>query len=280
MGRRTSSTAATAMLPARVDWPSQASRSALAIVDLLQQATQLGDVGLVQAPVLAEVRHQRCHPSLEQPVEQPRALLEHPVLAPQHGGVQVAAPVALGADGALLQQAVEERLDRGLLPAAVGGDGGDDLIGNQGVALPERFHDDGFGFADLHLITRVNVRWVQITLVNLDVKALTPAPLRAPACASGAGARRRARQWRASSAVSPRERERGKSGCQRERAASMTLSTVKPKCLNRSPAGALAPNRSMPITAPSSPTYLRQKSETPASMATRLRQAFGSTDSR
>src|SRR5690606_29246305 len=241
MGRRTSSTAATARLPARVDWPSQASRSALAIVDLLQQATQLGDVGLVQAPVLAEVRHQRRHASLEQPVEQPRALLEHPVLAPQHGGVQVAAPVALGADGALLQQAVEERLDRGLLPAAVGGDGGDDLIGNQGVALPERFHDDGFGFADLHLITRVNVRWVQITLVNLGVKALTPAPLRA----------------RPHPGPLPRAGE-GKSGCQRERAALMTLSTVKPKCLNRSPAGALAPKRSMPITAPSRPTYLRQ----------------------
>src|SRR5712671_4906037 len=46
-----------------------------------------------------------------------------------------------------------------------------------------------------------------------------------------------------------------------------TFSGVKPKCLNRSPAGADSPNRSRPTTTPSRPTYLRQKSVTPASTA-------------
>src|SRR5690606_31298918 len=41
-------------------------------------------------------------------------------------------------------------------------------------------------------------------------------------------------------------------------AASTTLSTVKPKYSNSLSAGAEAPKRSMPITAPSRPTYLRQ----------------------
>lgn len=41
-------------------------------------------------------------------------------------------------------------------------------------------------------------------------------------------------------------------------AAASTRSTVKPKCANRSSAGADAPNVSRPTTAPSRPTYLRQ----------------------
>src|SRR6185503_11472613 len=53
------------------------------------------------------------------------------------------------------------------------------------------------------------------------------------------------------------------------RTAFAMFSAVKPKCLKRSPAGADSPKRSMPTTAPSSPTYLRQKSVTPASIATR-----------
>src|SRR3569832_21854 len=48
-----------------------------------------------------------------------------------------------------------------------------------------------------------------------------------------------------------------------------TFSGVKPKCLNKTPAGADSPKVSMPTTAPSRPTYLRQKSVTPASTATR-----------
>ena len=63
------------------------------------------------------------------------------------------------------------------------------------------------------------------------------------------------------------------------RAAAATCSTVKPKCLNNSPAGADSPKRSMPTTSPSSPTYLRQKSVTPASTATRG-MPRGSTASR
>src|SRR5690349_1089414 len=41
-------------------------------------------------------------------------------------------------------------------------------------------------------------------------------------------------------------------------AAATTSSTVKPKYLNSASAGADAPKRSMPTTAPSRPTYLRQ----------------------
>ena len=39
-----------------------------------------------------------------------------------------------------------------------------------------------------------------------------------------------------------------------------TFSTVKPKCLSNTPPGADSPNVSIPTTAPSKPTYLRQKS--------------------
>src|SRR5690606_32081501 len=63
-------------------------------------------------------------------------------------------------------------------------------------------------------------------------------------------------------------------------AAATTASVVMLKYLYSSPAGAEAPKRSRPMTAPSRPTYLRQKSVTPASTATRLRTDFGSTDSR
>src|SRR5690606_22916578 len=67
---------------------------------------------------------------------------------------------------------------------------------------------------------------------------------------------------------------------QRPLAASTTASVVMLKYLYSSLAGAEAPKRSRPITAPSRPTYLRQKSVMPASTATRLRTALGSTDSR
>ena len=61
---------------------------------------------------------------------------------------------------------------------------------------------------------------------------------------------------------------------------SIKRSTVMPKCGNSASAGALAPKVSMPTTAPSRPTYLRQKSVTPASIATRFLHQPGSTLSR
>src|SRR5688500_2862998 len=67
------------------------------------------------------------------------------------------------------------------------------------------------------------------------------------------------------------------------RTAAATFSAVNPKCLNSAPAGADSPKRSMPTTAPrgssAAPTYLRQKSVTPASTATRGMRA-GRTDAR
>src|SRR5690606_24847502 len=62
--------------------------------------------------------------------------------------------------------------------------------------------------------------------------------------------------------------------------AATTLSSVMPKYLYRSPAGAEAPKPVMPTTAPSRPTYFCQKSTWPASTATRARTAGGSTVSR
>jgi hypothetical protein len=58
------------------------------------------------------------------------------------------------------------------------------------------------------------------------------------------------------------------------------LSRVQPNGRINASIGADPPKLSMPTTAPSRPTYLRQKSVMPASIATRLRQASGSTDSR
>ena len=59
-------------------------------------------------------------------------------------------------------------------------------------------------------------------------------------------------------------------------AAGASASAVGPKCWRGSPAGADSPERSMPITRPSRPTYLYQPSVVPASTAMRGRPA-GST---
>ncbi len=59
-----------------------------------------------------------------------------------------------------------------------------------------------------------------------------------------------------------------------------TFSAVNPKASRIVPAGALAPNRSSPRIAPSSPAHRSQPRETPASTVTRLRTSAGSTLSR
>src|SRR4051812_28561488 len=63
-------------------------------------------------------------------------------------------------------------------------------------------------------------------------------------------------------------------------AAATTFSAVMPSSFMTVPPGAERPKRSMPTTAPSSPTYLAQVELTVASMATRLRHDLGSTSSR
>src|SRR5690606_4460156 len=218
------------------------SSSFAPIIDLLEQLAQRRDVGLVEFAMAAEVRHQRCHPAFEQAREQAFALAEQPGFALQHRGIEIAASLPPGLDRALFQQTVEQGLDRGLLPLLPAGERRDHVLGRQGRGrLPEHLHDHGFGVADLHSITSVNVVVSEITPVIDNVKGARLPPL-------------------------PRARYRA-------RAAWTMCSTVNPNSGNRASAGALAPKLSMPITAPSRPTYLRQKSAVPASIATRLRHA-------
>src|ERR1700730_16205611 len=57
------------------------------------------------------------------------------------------------------------------------------------------------------------------------------------------------------------------------------LSAVIPSSVITFPPGALMPNRSIPTTLPSRPTKRYQRTETPASIATRFRQEGGNTSS-
>src|SRR5690606_25509405 len=84
--------------------------SGFAIVELLEQLAQVRDVLAAELAVLAEVRHQRRDAAVEQPLEQALALAQQPGLALQHGGIEVAAPLATGADSTLAQQPVEQGL--------------------------------------------------------------------------------------------------------------------------------------------------------------------------
>src|SRR5690606_9073424 len=115
-GWRSASTQRIAALAARLASASTRSRSAAVMVEAIQQLAQFRDVVRGQLPVGAEVRHKRGDPTVEQALEQPLALAGHPVLPAQHRRVEVAAPVLLGADRALAQQAVEQGLDGGFLP--------------------------------------------------------------------------------------------------------------------------------------------------------------------
>ena len=74
-----------------------------------------------------------------------------------------------------------------------------------------------------------------------------------------------------------RGRRVGQDQAGRLRAASTTACAVIPRCSMTFGPGALMPKRSMPTTLPSVPTYFHQRPVTPASMATRLAQAAGST---
>src|SRR5690606_18923163 len=61
---------------------------------------------------------------------------------------------------------------------------------------------------------------------------------------------------------------------------STTASVVKPKCSINCAIGADSPKVSMPMMAPSRPTYLYQKSLCAASIATRANTSLGNTVSR
>src|ERR1700761_2445283 len=95
---------------------SKACRMRSATIVLLEQRAQRLDVGLPQLAMAGEMRHQRREPAIEQAIEQADALLLQPGVALEHGRVEIASAVLLGADRALGQQAVHERLDGGELP--------------------------------------------------------------------------------------------------------------------------------------------------------------------
>src|SRR5690606_2813821 len=76
-----------------------------------------------------------------------------------------------GLDRALFQQPVEQGLDRGLLPLLPACERRDHVFGRQGRrSVPKHLHDHGFGVADLHSITSVNLMISEITPVIDGVK--------------------------------------------------------------------------------------------------------------
>src|SRR5688572_25776621 len=113
-GRRKSSTSSNAVLAAivvsnsSVRSPGWLNRSAMFIVQLLDQLAQVRDVGLAELAVLAEVRNQRRDATVEQPFQQSLAFAHHPVLALQHGRIEIATAIPGGCDRALVEQAVEQ----------------------------------------------------------------------------------------------------------------------------------------------------------------------------
>src|SRR5690606_11401206 len=154
-GRRASSTSETAALPTSVAWTISAIASRLSIVELLEQLAQLRDVLRAELALAAEMRDQRRDAAVEQPLQQAFAFVHQPGLPAQHGRVEVAAAVLGRPDRALLQQAVEQRLDGGFLPVLAPRERGHHVLGGErraapGLSGPEDFHHHRFGFADLH----------------------------------------------------------------------------------------------------------------------------------
>src|ERR1043165_9867261 len=95
---------------------SKARRRSAAIVELLDEPFELLDVVLGELLLLTEVRDPRRHAPTEHTVEEAVALAGQPGVTREHGGVHVPPVVLLRAQRALVQQAIEERLDGGLAP--------------------------------------------------------------------------------------------------------------------------------------------------------------------
>src|SRR6478735_4443226 len=144
---RKASTSAIAALPARV----AATSGSAFIRQLRDQALELGDVLTAELFVRREMCDQRRELAAEQAVEQILALLVHVSVALQHRAVEIAPAVLDRGDGALVEQAIEQGLYRGVLPLPRVAERGDDFLGAQRMARPEHLHDRAFGFADRHI---------------------------------------------------------------------------------------------------------------------------------
>src|ERR1700744_5158698 len=151
-GLRTISTSAIAKLEASVACHNSISRSAV-MIEILDEALEFGDVLLGQLSAVGKVRAQWCDAASEQTIEQRGARRVDVILALEQRAVEVAPAVALGGDRALLEQAIEQRLDGGFLPVGGLGQFGHHVIRRRRVLLPQHFHHQAFRIADCHRLT-------------------------------------------------------------------------------------------------------------------------------
>src|SRR5688572_25976603 len=99
-----------ATLAAMVSSAITCSKLAL-ILDLLDQALELGQIFLGELLLFAEMRDERCDAAAKQAIEQALAFARQPFFALHYRRVQVAAAIAFGADRALVKESVEQRFD-------------------------------------------------------------------------------------------------------------------------------------------------------------------------
>ena len=90
--------------------------------------------------------------SVEEAIEEALAFGVHVVGSFQQRPVEIAPAVALGGDRLLLEEPVEQRADRGLLPRGAPREGLHDVIGRHRLGFPEHVHHQAFGVADRHAL--------------------------------------------------------------------------------------------------------------------------------
>ena len=123
--------------------------TSFAIVQLLDQALKLRDIGLRQSSMLTEVLDQGRDAATEYATKQSFALAGDPLLAGERSRVDEASTLLLCANSALFHQACEKRLDRRDLPAFLS-EGGDHPVARGRSFTPQDGKNAGFGIADGH----------------------------------------------------------------------------------------------------------------------------------
>src|SRR4029077_15122210 len=89
---------------------TRTASTSFAIVQSLDYALELADIGPRQFSMLTEMLHQGRQPAIEYTTEQRFTLRGDPLLAGERRGVDVAATLLPGTNGALLRQAREQCL--------------------------------------------------------------------------------------------------------------------------------------------------------------------------
>src|SRR5688572_5101958 len=136
---RSSPTQRMEKLESRVAFASASSISA-PIVELLDETLEVFDVFLAELLLLTEVRHQRSHATTEHAIEKAMALGRHPVFARECRNIDIAAAIFVRDKRFLLQQSIQERLDRCFLPFALALESGDYVLGRGRAAVPDHLH--------------------------------------------------------------------------------------------------------------------------------------------